>query len=88
VSVLLLAEKAKRSLEGASEGGRKSATTRLQNATWIPIAKPIAIDVRRERPDASQSTVADEIGFRWKDDEVDCPEHRALSPQSSRSTGY
>ena len=78
VSILPLAEKAKRSLQGASAGGKKSVATRRNKAKWIPIATAIATDFRRERPDASQEKVADEIIGRWKSEAINYPGHSRL----------
>jgi hypothetical protein len=84
-----LAEQALRAKEVSALAGSKSGETRRKNAerTWRPLALDFAKRVRVENPSASNSTIADEITFRWRDTKIKAPGHRRLEQFVSEMIG-
>ena len=63
-----LARSALRVKAGATSGGAKSGAVRRQKraASWEPIARQMAKDIRAENPTFSQDALATEIDAGWK----------------------
>jgi hypothetical protein len=59
-------------------GGKASGEARKENRPWVPHAKELALEVHSEDPEASDATLATEIGSRWKHEDPKCPGHRTL----------
>jgi hypothetical protein len=81
-----LAISALRVKAGATSGGSKSGAVRRQKraASWEPIARQMAKDIRADNPTFSQDDVAKEIDFTWQVKTCDPPGHSTLKGLVSR----
>jgi hypothetical protein len=75
-----LAKQALQVKENSQAGGKNSGEVRRKLAEdgWKAIAKAMAVEIRREYPDASQDKVAEEIRLDWRPKKPRCPQHPTL----------
>jgi len=81
-----LVKSALRAKAGAASGGSKSGAVRRQKraASWEPIARQMAKDIRAQNPTFSQDKVAEEISSGWQARNCDPPGHPTLKSLISR----